>query len=81
MSTSKIVMRIKQIQNSIEQARTMLESMEQFKHLIVRTTSYLYLASFRGFFSSRVRMNKNKNFIRLLPISKNNKRVTPIFSI
>ncbi len=41
MSTSKIIMRIKQIQNSIEQARTMLESMEQFKHLVVRTSSDL----------------------------------------
>jgi hypothetical protein len=33
MSTSKIFIRIKQIQNSIEQARTMLESMENFKDL------------------------------------------------
>ncbi|CAF1498891.1 unnamed protein product [Rotaria sp. Silwood1] len=34
ISTAKIVARIKQIQNSIEQAKTMLQSMEQFKHLV-----------------------------------------------
>ncbi|CAF4287233.1 unnamed protein product [Rotaria sp. Silwood2] len=34
ISTSKIVARIEQIQNSIEQAKTMLQSMEQFKHLV-----------------------------------------------
>lgn len=35
VSTTKISLRIKQIQNSIEQARSMLESMDKFKHLMV----------------------------------------------
>ena len=38
MSTSKIFIRIKQIQNSIEQARTMLESMENCEDLVVQNS-------------------------------------------
>jgi len=43
ISITKISIRIKQIQNSIEQARTMLESMDKFKHLMVKDRWMLYL--------------------------------------
>ncbi|CAF3764721.1 unnamed protein product [Adineta steineri] len=33
-STERIIVRVKQIQNSIQQAQTMLDSMDKFKHLV-----------------------------------------------
>jgi hypothetical protein len=52
ISTSKIFIRIKQIQNSIEQARTMLESMEKFKNIVVKIEFYFYLKYFLYFISA-----------------------------
>lgn len=78
ISTGKIIERIKQIQNSIEQAQTMLDSMEQFRDLVVKKNENLidrrnFLRLF--FFFSREVKNNVKNFELLLEISLNNKMV------
>ncbi len=49
MSPAKIIIRLRQIENSIEQARTMLKSMEQLKHAIVSVSLDFELKDFRGF--------------------------------
>ena len=49
ISKAKIIARIKQIQNSIQQAQTMLESMEQFKHLVVKKFILAFLENILRF--------------------------------